>query len=134
MYVYIISNEAFDGWLKVGKTAQIKRRMSTMQTGAPTEYVVELLVKFFDDKPIHNKLEALGIERKGEWFKASMADVRSVVLATVSEWERTRAADPTGKNQAEVLHEGVNLTGLEPVSRRNQACLSTSQQGSELTH
>ena len=121
MHVYIISNEAFPGWLKVGKTGNITSRLSALQVGSPVDYSVDLLIEFFDDRPLHNKLEALGIERKGEWFKATNAEVRRVILETIAEFDASERALSTGKNQAEKAHEGVKLTGLEPVSRRKQA-------------
>jgi hypothetical protein len=86
MYVYIISNEAFDGWLKVGKTKDIKRRMTTMQTGAPTPYVVELLVELHDDKPVHNRLASMRIKRTGEWFQIELAELRDTVLKVKRDW------------------------------------------------
>ena len=110
MYVYVISNPAFEGWLKVGKTKNLNARMSTLQTGAPTDYQVELLIEFFDDRPLHNKLEAQGYERSKEWFKAELSDVRRVILETVDEWKEgniqeidgASARHSSGKFQAEV--------------------------------
>jgi predicted GIY-YIG superfamily endonuclease len=81
MYVYIISNESFDGWLKVGKTNDIKRRVSELQTAAPTEHIVELLVDGMEyDHEAHMILVEQGIEKSGEWFKCDLATAREAVL------------------------------------------------------
>ena len=120
MYVYVISNPAFEGWLKVGKSNNPKQRFESFKTYAPTEYQLELLVEFEDDRPLHNKLDALGYERKGEWFKVTNAEVRRVILETIAEFDAFSAAVPTGKNQAQAVHEGVNLTGLEPITSRRR--------------
>ena len=87
MYVYIISNEAFDGWLKVGKTKDINRRLIAMQVGAPTPYVVELLVEMHDDRPVHNRLDAMRVKRTGEWFQIGQSELRDIVLRVKSDWE-----------------------------------------------
>ena len=100
MYVYIISNEAFDGWLKVGKTKDINRRVIAMQVGAPTPYVVELLVEMHDDRPVHNRLDAMRVKRTGEWFQIGQSELRDIVLRVKSDWEEwdpepdSRPADP----------------------------------------
>lgn len=107
--------------MKVGKSNNPKQRFESFKVYAPTEYRLEMLVEFEDDRPLHNKLDALGYERRGEWFKANNAEVRRVILETIAEFDASSAAVSTGKNQAEKAHEGVKLTGLEPITRRKQA-------------
>ncbi len=87
MYVYVISNPAFKGWLKVGRTKDIHQRLQNLKTAAPHEYVLEFMIEFDDDRPVHNKLQAQGYERSMEWFKAELSDVRRVILETVAEWK-----------------------------------------------
>jgi hypothetical protein len=104
MYVYVISNEAFDGWLKVGKTKDIKNRMYSMQTGAPTEYVVELLVELEDDVLVHWKLDEWGVERKLEWFKCDRATARKAVLEVKRDVEDHR--DMVAANRLKAANDG----------------------------
>jgi hypothetical protein len=86
MYIYVISNPSFDGWLKVGKTKDLHKRICAMQTSAPTEYEYLLVDEFHCDKPIHNKLLAMGIEHSREWFKTDLDTVERVIADTVAEW------------------------------------------------
>ena len=86
MYIYVISNPAFDGWLKVGKTIDLSKRLIAMQTSAPTEYKYELVDEFFCDKPIHNKLLAMGIESRREWFKTDLDTIEQVIADVVAQW------------------------------------------------
>ena len=104
MYVYVMSNEAFDGWLKVGKTVDIKNRMHSMQTGAPTEYVVELLVELEDDVIVHWKLEEWGVERKLEWFKCDRDTARRAVLETMDDVRRHE--DMVAANKLKAANDG----------------------------
>ena len=82
MYIYVISNTAFDGWLKVGKTKDLHKRLCAMQTSAPTEYEYVLVDEYHDDRPIHNRLLAQGIEHSREWFKCGL-DVIEQAIADV---------------------------------------------------
>ena len=86
MYIYVLSNPSFDGWLKVGKTKNLYTRLNNYNTGAPTEYEFVLVDEFFCDKPIHNKLLAMGIERHREWFKTDLDTIESVIAEVMAEW------------------------------------------------
>ena len=86
MFVYVISNPAFDGWLKVGKTKCPHTRLKTLQTAAPTEFNIEMLTEFDCDKPIHNRLMVMGYENSREWFKIDLDAVESVIADVITEW------------------------------------------------
>ncbi len=79
MHVYIITNPAFDGWVKVGRATDLGKRLSSMQTGAPTPYAIEYSVKLYDDRPVHTILDNMGIERSLEWFKCDVETARKAV-------------------------------------------------------
>jgi predicted GIY-YIG superfamily endonuclease len=101
MYVYIISNEAFPGWLKVGKTNSIHKRLETFRTGAPTEYIVEFLMDGLRyDHEVHVLLTKQGIERKREWFKCDLATARAAVLEAKAEQDRLDAMVEMNRMQA----------------------------------
>ena len=92
MNVYIISNEAFDGWLKVGKANNVIRRMKHLQTAAPTPYVVEFVVEGLRyDRDSHDILTKQGIVRSGEWFKCDLSTARTAVLEAKAEQDRVDA-------------------------------------------
>ena len=86
MYVYVLSNPSFDGWLKVGKTKDLYKRLTAYNTSAPTEYEYALVDEFFCDKPIHNKLLAMGIENSREWFKTDLDTIETVIADVVAQW------------------------------------------------
>ena len=120
MYVYIISNEAFDGWLKVGKTKDIKKRVSNLNTGSPYEYRVELLIEMHDDKPIHNRLVTMGYESSREWFKVELAELRGIVLRVKSDWERwdperdSPSSDSAAANDSDQGDQGWHIPARSP--------------------
>jgi hypothetical protein len=86
MYVYVISNPSFEGWLKVGKTKNLVTRLNALQTGSPHEYQYETVTEFTCDKPIHNRLISMGIERKREWFKTDLDTIESAIADVVAQW------------------------------------------------
>ena len=86
MYVYVISNPAFPEWLKVGKTKDLYKRLINYNTCSPFEYEYVLVDQFHCDKPIHNKLLAMGIEHSREWFKVDLETVERAIADTVAEW------------------------------------------------
>jgi hypothetical protein len=88
MYVYVISNPAFEGWVKVGKTTDVKSRIATMQSGVPHvhRYEVEMLAEFVDDVPVHWELEDRKIERSGEWFRCAKHEAMDAVRKVMAEY------------------------------------------------
>ena len=86
MYIYVISNPSFDGWLKVGKTKNPYQRLQTLKTAAPQDYEIVMLTEFHDDRPIHNRLLALGIENSREWFKTDLDTIETVIADVVAQW------------------------------------------------
>ena len=86
-YVYIISNPAWEGWFKVGRAIDAYDRCSGYQTSSPLrDYAVEYC-KYFDNRKnaeekVHEQLANNKIEKRGEWFKASLKDIKSIVQNT----------------------------------------------------
>ena len=99
-YVYVISNPAFPEWLKVGKTKNLHTRLRTLCTGSPFEYEYVLVDEYDDDRPIHNRLLAQGIERKREWFKCELDVIEEAIADVVArDIDVTRGTLPAGKKQ-----------------------------------
>ena len=99
-YVYIISNPAFDGWLKVGKTTDLDNRLSVYNSGSPFDYQVEFLIPLEDDTLVHWELDDQGIERKREWFKCDLDTARTAVLKVKADVERHDALVSANRLQA----------------------------------
>ena len=105
-YVYVISNPAFEGWVKVGKAADVKKRMSVMQASVPHihRFKVEMVVEFHDDVPVHWALEDKKIQRSGEWFKCSKREAIDAVKSVMKEYAEfdKRVSD----EQARAIEDG----------------------------
>jgi len=72
--VYIISNPAWDGWIKVGMAIEAEDRCKGYQTSSPMrDYKLEYK-KHFDDRRkaeqvAHSLCSKKAKEKNGEWFK-----------------------------------------------------------------
>ncbi len=74
-YIYIISNELFSGWLKIGIAKNVKKRLSSYQTADlyrrfKVEYSKETKYCRAIEKYLHKKYE-----NKYEWIKAPLKTV-----------------------------------------------------------
>lgn len=72
-FVYIIVNESFPGWFKIGHTKNFKKRLNSYQTNAPSTYFYIALDYVEDriavEKSLKYKLRDL--LNRGEWFNGS---------------------------------------------------------------
>ena len=73
-FVYVIHNPAWPEWYKVGSSINARNRNRSYQTSSPFRDFKLVTYKCFDERlkaerAIHSKLEALGLERRSEWFK-----------------------------------------------------------------
>jgi len=89
-YVYVISNPAWQGWYKVGMAVDAWDRCTAFQTSSPfRDYKVEYCKHFKDrrsaEKETHNALLALHIPRKGEWFKATVDQLKNQIQSIKGE-------------------------------------------------
>ena len=101
MNVYIMSNESFEGWLKVGKANDVTRRLKHLQTSAPTPYRVEFICDGLRyDRDSHDRLTKQGIVRSGEWFKCDLDTARTAVLEAKAEQDRVDAMVEMNKLKA----------------------------------
>ena len=76
-YLYIISNPAHKGWLKIGVTENINDRLHTYQTGDPQRsYKVEHYVFHPDcysaEKKIKDMMHYFALREKNEWFECDL--------------------------------------------------------------
>ena len=81
--IYIIVNEAFKGWVKVGMSINANDRLNNYQTGDPNRSY-KLYAKYFTkdrhetERQIHQTLESQ-FKRQNEWFKADAQKVEWII-------------------------------------------------------
>lgn len=76
-YVYIISNPAHPGFLKVGVTQDIKSRLHVYQTSDPKrQYKVEYYIHHPDcyraEKQIKEMMKYFALSIKNEWYEVDL--------------------------------------------------------------
>jgi len=81
--VYIITNKAWDGWVKVGMAVDAEDRLKNYQTSSPFRDYVLYYSYDTDDRrkaesTAHSKLEQL-FERNNEWFKCTPQEAKGVL-------------------------------------------------------
>lgn len=89
-YVYIITNEAWPEWVKVGMADDPEKRLSGYQTGSPMrDYVLHTSYAVNDrreaEKAAHEVLKG-GHKKKGEWFRCSPAAADVLIRGTMEEF------------------------------------------------
>lgn len=86
-YVYAFASPAFPGLIKIGKSIDVKRRLSQLNTGcAPDPLVVIATAPSFDntrdEKLAHQHFAAL--RREGEFFQLSEEDAKAYFESTIN--------------------------------------------------
>lgn len=94
LYLYVITNPAWDDWCKIGVAGKVSSRLLTYQTSSPhRDYVCSYYVKVHGliasllEKFIHDKITDLGFERKNEWFRISIKEAVENIREEVSDGE-----------------------------------------------
>lgn len=107
-YVYILSNAAMPGLVKIGRTTRSVegRAMELYQTGVPMPFVVEHSVLSPDcialERTMHDMMPDLRVGAGREFFRCSMEDARDLLDDAVIEQLRDFVSDFT---EAHVLCE-----------------------------
>lgn len=81
-YIYIISNPAHPGWLKIGVTEDIKDRLHVYQTGDPQrQYKIEHYVAhpncYVAEKQIKEMMRYFAKRINGEWYEVDIGIAKS---------------------------------------------------------
>tara|TARA_R110002096_G_scaffold25544_5_gene79636 strand:- start:1206 stop:1685 length:480 start_codon:yes stop_codon:yes gene_type:complete len=76
--VYLITNDAWPEWIKVGKAGDAADRLKNYQTSDPfrayrLEHSITVENRHTGEVKAHKALEALSKDRKNEWFKVDLA-------------------------------------------------------------
>lgn len=88
-FLYVITNPAWDGYYKVGKTTNLSNRLATYMTGSPLRDYSYLFTIEVDDV---NGAERLALQKlseyyeiKGEWVVASKHEAIIKILEAINE-------------------------------------------------
>lgn len=81
--VYIIVNNAWPGWVKIGMAVYAEDRLNKYQTGSPLRdyklvYAVYVKDRRKTEREAHKAAEAVA-ERSGEWFKMSVRQAKECI-------------------------------------------------------
>jgi hypothetical protein len=81
-YLYIITNDAYPGWVKVGTTANLTERLHVYQTGDPLRrYIIQYSLhhpKYKEaEKKIKEVMKNFALEIKGEWYLVDLRFAKS---------------------------------------------------------
>lgn len=81
-YLYIIINEAFPEWVKVGTTTNLTTRLHTYQTGDPFRrykivYALHHPAFREAEKKIKEVMKYFALEIRGEWFQIDLEMAKS---------------------------------------------------------
>lgn len=72
-YVYLVANESFNGWVKIGQAIDAEDRCRAYQTSSPFRDYELLEYTFVEDRreaeiDLLELFEAVATDRRGEWF------------------------------------------------------------------
>ena len=83
-YVYIITNPAWKGWLKVGMAVDAEDRCKSFQTSSPyRDYQLEYCAYFNNRRVAEEKMVKVSDSNTSEWFKVSVIDAIKVIERVV---------------------------------------------------
>ena len=90
-YLYIITNEAFPGWVKVGTTADLNQRLHVYQTSDPfRRYRIVYSLQHPEfrkaEKRIKETMKYFALETKGEWYRIDLHMAKSRLEEQLDEY------------------------------------------------
>lgn len=94
-FLYIITNDAFPDWVKVGTTMNLKERLHTYQTCDPFrgyKIVYSLHHPEFREaeKRIKETMKRFALEIKNEWYRIDLHMAKSRLEEQLDEYERSQ--------------------------------------------
>ncbi len=83
-HVYLITNPAWKGWVKVGMAVDANDRCNQYQTSSPMRDYKLKFKKYFDDRrtaeqTAHTLCTKKANNRKGEWFKLDIKTAKDII-------------------------------------------------------
>lgn len=96
-YLYIITNPAYPGWVKVGTTGNLKQRLHTYQTGDPfrkyhLEYSLHHPMFREAEVKIKEVMQHFALEIKGEWYRIDLSFAKSRLEEQLDEYKNSPAS------------------------------------------
>ena len=88
-YLYIIINDAWPDWCKIGLAEDVEKRLAGYQTASPfRDYRVGYSVYTQQmnslETLLHTMLEAIGYERKNEWIKIPINEAIALMTQVIN--------------------------------------------------
>ena len=85
-YVYIITNDAWPDWIKVGKAANAEDRLKSYQTGDPFRsyklyHAFKVDNRHSFELTAHKLLKKVCGASKNEWFKINLSEAKEILEA-----------------------------------------------------
>lgn len=82
-YIYIIEHPKFKGWIKLGRTVNLKSRLDGYQTGCPFREYKMVYNKYIPNSILVTTIEnyfKLNIHNNGfEWFECTVENAISII-------------------------------------------------------
>ena len=83
-YVYVITNKAWPGWVKIGMAVDAEDRLNGYQTGSPCrdyklEYAVKTNNRRASEQEAHIEAAKVCFESNNEWFKMSVEQAKHIL-------------------------------------------------------
>ena len=90
-YLYIIENDAFPGWVKIGTTGNLKKRLQTYQTGTPFRnyrivYSLEHPEYKLAERRLRETMEPFAKSIKNEWYEINEEMAKSRLDEVKGSW------------------------------------------------
>ena len=107
-YLYLITNVAWPGWIKVGTTKHIKSRMSSYQTSSPfRDYEVIFSIKHPDylqaEKKIKEQMRYFASDIRNEWFKVDLQIAKARLVEQLDNFFYSEC-DTSQKYTKQIMH------------------------------
>jgi hypothetical protein len=95
-YLYIIINETFPNWVKVGTTMDLTSRLHTYQTGDPhRRYKIVFSLQHPEfrqaEKKIKETMKHFALSIKGEWYEVDLGIAKSRLEEQLDEYNGLHA-------------------------------------------
>lgn len=90
-WIYIITNPAWEGYYKVGKSNNPEKRLKVYQTSSPhRDYVIEFMVEVRDTFYIEKLLKVV-FGATHEWIQEDIEDIKNIIINNkhLASWENS---------------------------------------------
>jgi len=89
-YIYVIVNPAYNGWVKIGRTESVERRISSFNTSSPFRDFKAMFSIYCEEtrdieEGVHHKLRESGVISSHEWFMLSVTESIKIIEETINE-------------------------------------------------